>query len=128
MVDQGAIDWQSRAHFLGMAAHLMRQLLVNYAEARGAAKHGGGLRRVTLGNAERIVLEKGPDLAALEDALKILEALDSDQCRIVELRSFGGLTIEEIAEITGVSPATVKREWSTARAWLRRELQRTGSE
>lgn len=124
LVDQSQVNWQNRAHFLGAAARLMRQILINHAEARRAAKRGGSADRVSLDDVDRLTVEQEVDLTALNEALKKLERLDPMQGRIVEMRFFGGLTIEETAEATGVSSATVKREWSTARAWLRRELSR----
>ena len=102
----------------------MRQVLINHAEARQAAKRGGAARRVSLSNVDPLPEDKGVDLIALNEALENLERIDPAQAQIVELRYFSGLTIEEIAEYMGISPATVKREWSTARAWLRRELSR----
>ena len=113
-----------RNGFFGSAARLMRQILVNHAEARQAAKRGGEAERVSLNDAELSSVEQGLDLIALDEALKRLEQIDAQQGRIVELRYFSGLTVEEIAEVMNISPATVKREWSTARAWLRRELSR----
>ncbi len=124
LIDQSQVNWQNRAHFFGIAARLMRQILINHAEARRAAKRGGEAERVSLNDADHFVVEHDVDLIALDEALKNLERLDPPQSRIVELRYFSGLTIEEIAEVMGISPATVKREWSTARAWLRRELSR----
>ena len=114
--------WQGRTHFLAIAAISMRRLLVERARARGAEKRGGGRVQVTLDDA----LVAGPggavDLLAVDEALSTLAALDARQARVVELRFFGGLTVEETAEATGVSPATVKRDWTLARAWLKREL------
>ena len=114
--------WQGRAHFLAIAAITMRRVLVERARARGAAKRGGDRVQVTLDDA----LAAGPgaavDLLALDEALSTLAALDARQARIVELRFFGGLTVDETAEATGVSPATVKRDWTLARAWLKRKL------
>ena len=114
--------WRGRTHFLAIAAIGMRRLLVERARARGAEKRGGGRVQVTLDDA----LVAGPgaavDLLAVDEALSALAALDARQARIVELRFFGGLTVEETAEATGVSPATVKRDWTLARAWLKREL------
>jgi RNA polymerase sigma factor (TIGR02999 family) len=124
LVDQGQVNWQNRAHFFGIAARLMRQILINHAEARRAAKRGGSAERVSLSQVDNRAGEQEVDLIALDEALRNLESIDPLQSRIVELRYFSGLTIEEIAEVLGISPATVKREWSTARAWLRRELSR----
>lgn len=124
LIDQSQVNWQNRAHFFGIAARLMRQILANHAEARQAAKRGGQAERISLNDVKLVSVEQEVDLVALDEAMKRLEAIDPPQCRIVELRYFSGLTIEEIAEVMNISPATVKREWSTARAWLRRELSR----
>jgi RNA polymerase sigma factor (TIGR02999 family) len=124
LVGESQAPWQNRAHFFGIASRLMRQILINYAEARHAARRGGAAERLSLSAVDPVAEEQTVDLLALNEALKNLELLDPPQGRIVELRYFGGLTIEEVAEVMGVSPATVKREWSTARAWLRRELSR----
>ena len=115
----GRID--SRAHFLGVAAHLMRQILVDHARAQRAAKRDGG-QRIELVEALHPLQCEDIDLVALDEALENLSKLDPDQCRVVEMRFFGGLSVEETATAMGVSAATVKREWATARAWLSREL------
>jgi RNA polymerase sigma factor (TIGR02999 family) len=115
--------WQNRAHFCAIAAHSMRQILIDRARARGALKRGGELPRVTLDEALVAGGEQSIDLVALDDALERLAALDPEQARLVELRFFGGLTIEETAEAMAISPATVKRHWTVARAWLARELE-----
>src|SRR6202171_5143780 len=117
-------QWQNRAHFFGVAAQLMRHILVDHARNRLAAKRGAGAPRLALDPELAPVPKPGIDLVALDDALSELAALDSQQGRLIELRFFGGLSIEEAAVVLGVSPATVKREWVTARAWLRRELKR----
>jgi RNA polymerase sigma factor (TIGR02999 family) len=124
LIDQSQVNWQNRAHFFGAAARLMRQILINHAEARRAAKRGGGAERVSLYDVDHFAAAHEIDLIALDEALRRLERIDPQQGRIVELRYFSGLTIEEIAEALGVSPATVKRDWSMAKAWLRRELSR----
>jgi RNA polymerase sigma-70 factor (ECF subfamily) len=124
MVDQRDAPWQDRAHFLGCAAHLMRNILVDHARRRNAAKRGKGEARVTLGAAADVAQSTDVDLVALDDALRELEAIDPRQSRMVELRFFGGLSIEETAEVLGVSSAQVRREWTVVRAWLRRELER----
>jgi RNA polymerase sigma factor (TIGR02999 family) len=124
LIDQSQVSWQNRAHFFGIAARLMRQVLVNHAEARRAAKRGGDAERISLNEVDRLAVDREVDLVALNEALKNLERIDPPQGQIVELRYFSGLTIEEVAEVMGVSAATVKREWATARAWLRRELSR----
>jgi len=115
-------QWQNRAHFFGIAAHIMRQILVEYARGRGAAKRGGSAYRLTLDEALDIPMKTGVDVVALDQALSELSAMDEQQGRIVELRFFGGLTIEDTSEVLGVSPATVKRDWVTARAWLHRAI------
>jgi len=124
LVDQRHVDWQNRAHFFGIAAQVMRRVLVDHARMRQADKRGSGDRPVVLDEALALVAERTPDVVALDDALRALAELDPRQAQIVELRFFGGLSIEEAAEVIGLSPATVKREWSAARAWLRRELER----
>lgn len=111
------IDWQDRAHFVRMAARLMREILVDHARRRDAAKRDGG-HRVTLTGLALPAEEPGIDVMALDSALARLEQIDPDKARLVELRYFGGLTIEETAEAMALSPATVKRHWQTARAWL----------
>jgi RNA polymerase sigma factor (TIGR02999 family) len=115
--------WQNRAHFSAIAAHVMRQILIERARARDAQKRGGGVPRVTFDESLPVTAPDGHvDLIALDGALERLAALDADQARIVELRYFGGMTIEETADAMGISPATVKRHWALARAWLAREL------
>ena len=117
------LSWQNRAHFFGIAARSMRQILIERARARGAAKRGGDHVRVTF-DPELMVLvpEASIDLEALDDALTRLATLDPDLARVVEVRFFGGLSIEETAEALGVSPATIKRRWTLAKAWLARDL------
>ncbi|MDQ6887654.1 MAG: sigma-70 family RNA polymerase sigma factor [Gemmatimonadota bacterium] len=123
LVDQRRVEWRNRAHFFGIAAEVMRRVLVDHARGRLAAKRGGGGQRLTLGSAVDVSAGEGDaDVLALHDALERFALLDPGQARVVEMRYFGGLTIEETAEALGVSPATVKREWALARAWLRREL------
>jgi RNA polymerase sigma factor (TIGR02999 family) len=116
------VSWQNRAHFCAIAANSMRQILVERARARNAAKRGGGFQRITLDDALAPADAAGIDVEALDQALARLAQLDVDQARLVELRYFGGLTIEETAEVLGVSPATVKRSWTVAKAWLKKEL------
>jgi RNA polymerase sigma factor (TIGR02999 family) len=115
--------WQNRAHFCAIAAHSMRQILIERARARGAQKRGGIRQRVTLDDALVAGGERSIDLVALDQALERLAAFDPDQARLVELRFFGGLTIEETADAMDISPATVKRHWIVACAWLARELE-----
>jgi RNA polymerase sigma factor (TIGR02999 family) len=116
---------ESRAHFLGIAAQLMRWILVDYERNRRAAKRGAGVRPVTINPEDSSARSAGPDmdLLALDEALDRLEKLDAQQSRIIELRYFGGLSIEDTSEFLGISPATVKRSWSSARAWLLREMR-----
>jgi RNA polymerase sigma factor (TIGR02999 family) len=121
LVDQDRIDCRTRAHFFGIAANLMRQILVNHAKRRRAAKRGGG-NKVSLDAATAVTQQPEVDLIALDDALEKLALLDPRQCRVVELRFFGGLTEDEIADLIGVSPFTVKRDWRIARAILYDEL------
>lgn len=118
----GETDWQNRRHFFGAAAEAMRRVLVDHARRRNAAKRGGGLHRVTLTNLDVESPDSDVDLLALEDALKVLESESPRLARLVELRFFAGLSIEEAAAMLEVSPATVKRDWSFARAWLLERL------
>ncbi len=119
-------QWQNRAHFFGIAAHIMRQILVEYARAHGAAKRGGASAcKVTLDAALEIQEKTDVDVIALDGALDRLSELDPQQSRIVELRFFAGLTIEDTSEVMGISAATVKRDWTSARAWLHREIARS---
>jgi RNA polymerase sigma factor (TIGR02999 family) len=122
LVEQHRVQWQNRAHFVGVAARLMRRVLVDHARTHQYAKRGGGARRVTLDDAAGLVLNRPVDLVALDEALGRLAAVDGRKARVVELRFFGGLSVEEAAEVLGVSAVTVKREWAMARAWLRCEL------
>jgi RNA polymerase sigma-70 factor (ECF subfamily) len=115
--------WQNRAHFCAIAAHSMRQILIERARARGAQKRGGARHRVTLDEALVAGGERSIDLVALDEALERLAAFDPEQARLVELRFFGGLTVEETAAAMNISPATVKRHWAVAWAWLARELE-----
>ncbi|MEW6251277.1 MAG: sigma-70 family RNA polymerase sigma factor [Planctomycetota bacterium] len=122
LVDQRAVRWQHRAHFFAVAAQIMRRILVDHARARRACKRGGGRARVALDEIAVCPGEQVVELEALDQALQRLAKLDQRQSRIVEVRFFGGLTNEETAEVLGVSLATVKREWTVAKAWLRREI------
>ena len=124
LVDQRSVQWQNRAHFFGIAAQLMRRILAEYARSRAAAKRGGGEPRLSLDEDAGWFAERGVDLVAVDEALTRLACIAPQQSRLVELRFFGGLTVEETAEVMGVSPRTVKREWRTAKAWLRRELDK----
>ncbi len=125
LVDARQLDWKSRSHFFGVAARLMRQILVDRARARAAQKRGGGALRVSIESAEVDVPDprgQSVDLISLDLALRELTDLDQDQARIVELRFFAGMTVEETAEALGVSARTVKRDWRVAKAWLKRRL------
>jgi RNA polymerase sigma factor (TIGR02999 family) len=122
LVDQRSVDWANRAHFFGIAAQMMRRILVDHARKRHAAKRDVTSYRVATAMAEEEESDQGPELLALDRALVGLERLDPRQARIVELRFFAGLTVEETAEVVAISTATVKREWRTARAWLKREI------
>jgi RNA polymerase sigma factor (TIGR02999 family) len=128
LVDQTRVDWQNRAHFFGVAAQLMRRILVDHARRHRASKRGGFQQKLTLDEAVDYSQPRDLDLVALDDALNALAQMDARQSQIVELRFFGGLTIEETAEALGVSPATVKVDWSMAKAWLRREIGRGDDE
>jgi RNA polymerase sigma factor (TIGR02999 family) len=122
LIDQHRVKWRNRAHFYGVAASLMRRILVDHVRARRADKRGGGWERVTLEELDAAATPRNVDVVALHEALERLAAFDPQQERIVELRYFGGLTIDETAEVIGVSPATVVREWTIAKAWLRADL------
>ncbi len=124
LIDLKRIGWRDRAHFFAMCARIMRRVLVDHARHRGRAKRGGGALRVDTAELGILANERTPELIALDDALSELAAHDEQMAQIVELRFFGGLDREEIAEVTGVSSATVTRRWRTARAWLIRYLNR----
>ncbi len=124
IINQEAVNWQNRAHFFGVAAQMMRRILVDHARSHLYAKRGGGAQKLTINEALDVPQqERDLDLVALDDALQRLEQIDPQQSKIIELRFFGGLTIEETAEVLGISPATIKREWNWAKAWLYRELK-----
>ena len=122
LVSHEQTEWQDRAHFFGVAARLMREILVEHARARQAGKRGGKAERLTLDEALAFSPARSRELIALDDALESLKRLDPQQARVIELRFFGGLTVEETAEVLQISPRSVKREWSVARAWLYGEL------
>ncbi len=124
LVGQEQIEWQGRSHFLAMAATSMRRILVNRARKKLADKHGGGVEKIQLDEALVFSPQKSKDIVALDDALKLLEEILPRQARVVELRFFAGLDMEEIAKIEGVSLRTAKQDWSLARAWLHREISR----
>ncbi len=124
LVQTNRMTWQHRAHFIGVAAEMMRRILVDHARQHRASKRGGSETRISLEDAQDVPRPLEVDVVALDDALKSLGRIDPRQNRIVELKYFGGLEIAEIAEVIGVSAATVKRDWVWARAWLHRELSR----
>jgi RNA polymerase sigma factor (TIGR02999 family) len=121
---QGGFEWQSRAHFFAVCAQVMRHILVDHARTHARDKRGGGAIHVALEEVLASAKERAPDMVALDDALRTLEALDPQKGRIIELRYFGGLGVDEVAEILKISPATVGREWRRAKAWLFQELQK----
>ena len=127
LVDQRRVDWRNRAQFLGVAANMMRRILVNHARDRTARKRGGDPERVSLSLVESPSGRPDVELIALEDALQRLAALDERKSKVVELKFFGGLTIGEIAEVLQVSDATVEREWAFARAWLYDAIEGSGA-
>ena len=122
LVDQRQVDWHSRAHFFGVAAQVMRRILVDHARRHGAGKRGDGIRCVSIDEAKDVAASNEIPVLALDHALDRLEKIDTELAKIVELRAFGGLTIEETAHVLSVSPSTAKREWRAAKAWLNREL------
>lgn len=122
LIDAKEVRWQSRAHFFAIAANLMRRILVDHARKRDAEKRGGSQIRLTLDRALAVAKETDVDLLAIDEALDRLTIIDAQQARVVELRFFSGLTVEETAAALDISPKTVKRDWSVARAWLRREI------
>lgn len=122
LVDQRQVRWQSRAHFFGIAAQMMRRILIDHARKVSNAKRGGGAVKVQLDEALLVGEERAAELLALDDALTALGVVDERKARVVEMRYFGGLSVEETAEVLGVHPDTVTREWRRARAFLRREL------
>lgn len=122
LIDQKQVHWQNRAQFFGIAAEMIRRILIDHARARQAGKRGDGAIKLSLDDALAVPHRRDLDLVALDDAMHDLAKLDPQQSRLVELRFFAGLSIEESAEVLGVSPATVKREWAAAKAWLYREI------
>ncbi len=123
LLGQQDVEWQDRAHFFALAAQVMRHLLVDHARARQMNKRGGGAQRVTLDEVTLITPERPVALLALDEALDHLASFDSQKSRIVEMRYFGGLTVEEVAEVLGIAASTVNREWARAKLWLYREIQ-----
>ncbi len=127
LTEQDLPRWQNRAHFFAVAAQLMRQILVDYARSYRASKRGGNVCKLALEEAQEHSQPVDVDIVALDDALKTLAEMDAQQSRVVELKFFGGLSIEDTAAVLGISPSTVKRDWITARAWLFRELDRSAA-
>jgi len=123
LIDQRSVDWRNRAHFLAMAATMMRRILINHALAHKAAKRQGSVEVMALDEAFGISTDPRVDLLHLNTTLERLNGMDAQQARVVELRYFGGLSVDETAEVLGISPATVKREWSTARLWLMQQME-----
>lgn len=124
LIDQRNAQWQNRAHFFGISAQLMRRILVDHARQHQAVKRGGSnQQRLSITSAEEIAQQPAVDLLALNEALDELTVMDPQQAQIVELKFFGGLSIDETAEVLGISHATVERDWKMARAWLRRQLE-----
>lgn len=127
LTEQREVQWSNRSHFLGVAAPLMRRILVDYSRGRHAAKRGGKAERINVDQAELPDIERAADIIALDEALVGLAALDPLQARIVELRFFCGLNVDQAAEVLGISASTVKREFKIAKAWLTRQLHGTDS-
>jgi RNA polymerase sigma factor (TIGR02999 family) len=122
LFDVSRLRWQDRAHFFAMVAKLMRRILIDHARARDCSKRGGGARRLNLDEALTVSSEAAPEIVRLDDALEQLAKFDSRKAQVVEMRYFGGLTADEIATVLGVSPQSVNRDWSLAKAWLLREM------
>jgi len=125
LVDQHDVHWQNRSHFFGIAAQMMRRVLVDYARSRQYQKRGGDVVQVSLNEDLIVSNEQTAEVVALDDALKNLATFDQRKCQIVELRFFAGLSIEEAAQVLGISPGTVMRDWTLAKAWLRKEITNT---
>ena len=123
LIEQRSVNWQSRAHFFGVAAQLMRRILIDHARGHSRQKRGGEQKKVSLDEAFVFSEKQADELLAVDDSLNLLAKLDPRQARVVELRFFGGLSVEEAAEVLGVSPKTVKRDWSIAKAWLYADLK-----
>ncbi len=126
LVDQKSPNWQRPPQFFGLAAQSMRRILVDHARSHRASKRGGSYRRISLSEGAILSNDRDTDLTELDEVLKRLATIDPQQSRVVELRIFGGLTVEETAEVMGISSRTVKREWSMARAWLHQQIKKTG--
>jgi len=125
LVDQQNVKWQNRAHFFAVAAQVMRHILVDHARTRNYAKRGGGALKLPLDEAAALTEQRAAQLIALDDALSDLSALDGRKSQIIELRFFGGLSLEETAEVMKISPSTVQREWRAAKAWLHHAMSKT---
>ena len=123
LIDQRSVNWQSRAHFFGVSAQLMRRILVDHARGHTRQKRGGEHQKVSLDEAIVFAERQADELLAVDESLDMLAKIDPRQARVVELRFFGGLSVEEAADVLGVSPKTVKREWSVAKAWLAADLK-----
>ena len=123
LIDAQHVHWQDRAHFLAMSARVMRRILVDWARSKGYQKRGGAAVKVTFDEALPVSNERAPDLVALDDALTVLAAHDQRKSQVVELRFFGGLSVEETAEVLKVSPETVMRDWKFSKTWLLREMR-----
>jgi len=124
LIDQKHVQWQNRAHFFAIAAQMMRRILITHAQSHAYAKRGGGTLKVSLDEAAIVSKERAGELIALDEALTGLTAIDPRRSKVVELRFFGGLTNEEIAEVLKISPNTVTRDWNVAKAWLHREMSK----
>jgi RNA polymerase sigma factor (TIGR02999 family) len=124
LVDAAGVNWQDRAHFFAVCARIMRGILVDSARARGSAKRGGGIPRVNLDDVPNLTSERDREIVAVDDALKLLAEMDPRKARVIELRFFGGLSVEETAEVLKLSPQSVMRDWKLAKAWLTREMSR----
>jgi len=127
LIDQRGVEWQNRAHFFAVAAQIMRRILVDHARAKHREKRGGHGLTLSLNEAAGYTLDRAAELVALDDALQILKDQDARKCRVVEMRYFGGLTVEETAHVLDIAPNTVMRDWNLAKAWLYQQLNRTES-
>jgi RNA polymerase sigma factor (TIGR02999 family) len=124
LIDCSRVNWQNRAHFMAISAQLMRRILVDYARSHRSHKRGGSAERISLDEFKLVSKETDPDLVEIDEALKSLKLVDARKCQVVELRFFGGMTAEETAEVLGISPDTVLRDWKLSRAWLAREMKK----
>ena len=126
LIDQSRVEWHNRAHFFGVAAQMMRRILIDHAKTKHREKRGGNARKLSLDEIANYADEPAAELIALDEALKILAEMDERKSRVVEMRYFGGLTVEETAQVLGVSDKTVMRDWNLAKAWLYQQLNRAG--